>query len=148
MPSPSTSNACCLTQWWLRQTSAKTRILAHMEITDTEGMVEAARRIMDAGPKTVVVKGGHLGGEESPDVVLHEGEVTILEAKRIQTPNDHGTGCTLSAAIAAFLARGETVPTAIELAKEFVVRAIAGASSWRLGSGHGPLDHFGWSADI
>jgi len=122
------------------------RLLAAMPITDTEGMVEAARRIAAAGPGTVVIKGGHLGGEESPDVVLSCGEVWILQGTRIPTANDHGTGCTLSAAIAAFLARGEKVPIAIERGKEFVARAISGASSWKLGSGHGPLDHFGWSA--
>jgi hydroxymethylpyrimidine kinase/phosphomethylpyrimidine kinase len=121
-------------------------LLASMPITDTEGMVEAARKIAACGPRTVVVKGGHLGGEESPDVVLFGGEVRILQGTRIPTANDHGTGCTLSAAIAAFLARGETVPVAIERAKQFVARAISGASSWKLGSGHGPLDHFGWSA--
>ena len=121
------------------------RLLAEMPITDTPGMIEAARRIAEAGPKTVVVKGGHIGGDESPDVVLSGGEITVLQAARIPTANDHGTGCTLSAAIAAFLARGETVPVAIERAKEFVARAISGASSWKLGSGHGPLDHFGWN---
>lgn len=122
------------------------RLLAGMSITDTEGMVAAARKIAEAGPETVVVKGGHLGGEASPDVVLSGGELTVLEGARIPTANDHGTGCTLSAAIAAFLARGETVPVAVERAKQYVARAISGASAWKLGSGHGPLDHFGWSS--
>ncbi len=122
------------------------RLLASMPIIDTDGMIEAARKIAEAGPRTVVVKGGHLGGDESPDIVLSAGEVTMLKGARIPTANDHGTGCTLSAAIAAFLARDETVLVAIERAKEFVARAISGASSWKLGSGHGPLDHFGWGA--
>jgi hydroxymethylpyrimidine kinase/phosphomethylpyrimidine kinase len=122
------------------------RLLAGIPINDTEGMVEAARLIAETGSKTVVVKGGHLGGNESPDVIFHDGEVTVLKGTRIPTANDHGTGCTLSSAITAFLARDETVPVAIERAKEFVARAISGASSWKLGSGHGPLDHFGWGA--
>ena len=122
------------------------RLLAGMSITDTKGMVEAARKIAEAGPKTVVIKGGHLGGQESPDVVLSGDDLTVLEGARIPTANDHGTGCTMSAAIAAFLARGETVPVAVQRAKEYVARAISGASAWKLGSGHGPLDHFGWSS--
>ncbi len=125
------------------------RLLAEMPISDTQGMIDAARKIAQAGPKTVVVKGGHLGGDESPDIILTggpDGEVTVLEGSRIPTANDHGTGCTLSAAIAAYLARGESVPASVERAKEYVARAISGASSWKLGSGHGPLDHFGWGA--
>jgi hydroxymethylpyrimidine/phosphomethylpyrimidine kinase len=122
------------------------RLLAGMSITDTKGMVEAARKIAEAGPKTVVIKGGHLGGQESPDVVLSGDDLTVLEGARIPTANDHGTGCTMSAAIAAFLARGETVPVAVQRAKEYVARAISGASAWKLGSGHGPIDHFGWSS--
>lgn len=121
------------------------RLLAGMPITDVEGMIEAARKIASTGPRTVVVKGGHLGGDRSPDVVLSGGVVTMLEADRIPTSNDHGTGCTLSAGIAAFLARGETVPDAIRKAKEFVTRAISGSAAWSLGSGHGPLDHLGWT---
>jgi hydroxymethylpyrimidine/phosphomethylpyrimidine kinase len=120
------------------------RLLADMTIDDVEAMIEAARRIASFGPGTVVVKGGHLNSESSPDVVLTGDEVTLLDAPRVPTSNDHGTGCTLSAATAAFLARGEPVATAVERAKEFVTRAISGAARWRLGSGHGPLDHFGW----
>ncbi|MGO9341583.1 MAG: bifunctional hydroxymethylpyrimidine kinase/phosphomethylpyrimidine kinase [Acidimicrobiales bacterium] len=122
------------------------RLLAEMPISDTQGMIDAAWKIAEAGPQTVVVKGGHLGGDESPDILLTNGEVTVLQGARIPTANDHGTGCTMSAAIAAFLARGESVPVAVERAKEYVARAISGASSWKLGSGHGPLDHFGWDA--
>ena len=120
------------------------RILAGMSIDDLEGMIEAARKISAAGPRTVVVKGGHLEGETSPDVVYSGGDVTILPTSRIPTSNDHGTGCSLSAAIAAYLARGETVEVATRKAKEFVTMAIAGAAGWTLGSGRGPLDHFGW----
>jgi hydroxymethylpyrimidine/phosphomethylpyrimidine kinase len=120
------------------------RLLAGMPIEDLEGMVEAAQKIAISGPRTVVVKGGHLGGDRSPDVVLTGGVVEMLEVQRVPTANDHGTGCTLSAGIAAFLARGETVLDAISRAKEFVTRAIEGSASWDLGTGHGPLDHFGW----
>jgi hydroxymethylpyrimidine/phosphomethylpyrimidine kinase len=122
------------------------RLLAGMAISDVDGMVLAARRIAEFGCATVIVKGGHLEGRSSPDVVLTGGEVTLLEAQRVPTENDHGTGCTLSAATAAFLARGVPVIEALASAKEFVTTAIAGSAGWHLGSGHGPLDHFGWGA--
>jgi hydroxymethylpyrimidine/phosphomethylpyrimidine kinase len=122
------------------------RLLAEMEISDVDGMVEAARRIARYGSTTVIVKGGHLEGGTSPDVVVSGGEVILLEAERLATTNDHGTGCTLSAATAAFLARGAPVSQALGSAKEFVTRAIAGSAGWKLGAGHGPLDHFGWGA--
>ena len=69
-----------------------------------------------------------------------------IEATRIDTRNDHGTGCSLSAAIAANLALGADGPTAISRAKAFVARGLVGGASWTLGAGHGPIDHFGWSA--
>ena len=69
----------------------------------------------------------------------------MLRGTRVPTGNDHGTGCSLSAAVAANLALGSSVPSAIQGAKAFVAGALAGAAAWRLGSGHGPLDHFGWS---
>jgi hydroxymethylpyrimidine kinase/phosphomethylpyrimidine kinase len=92
----------------------------------------------------VVVKGGHLT-ESADDVVVGPEGVAVLPSTRVETGNDHGTGCSLSAAIAARLAQGDTVLDAITAAKEFVHRALAGAAGWRLGSGHGPVDHFGWS---
>ena len=93
----------------------------------------------------MVVKGGHLT-ESADDVVLRAptGWRCWPEA-HVTTRNDHGTGCSLSAAITAHLARGAAVPDTIGEAKDFVARALAGAAGWRLGAGHGPLDHFGWS---
>jgi hydroxymethylpyrimidine/phosphomethylpyrimidine kinase len=92
-----------------------------------------------------VVKGGHLT-ESADDVVAGPDGVTVLPGTRVATANDHGTGCSLSAAVAAALAGGSSVPEALVTAKAFVARALAGGASWRLGAGHGPLDHFGWSA--
>ena len=92
----------------------------------------------------MVVKGGHLTESADDVVVGPEGE-SVLPGARVPTGNDHGTGCSLSAAVAANLALGASVPAAIEEAKAFVARALAGGALWRLGSGHGPLDHFGWS---
>lgn len=121
------------------------RLLADVDIRGLDDMIDAARKIAKAGPETVVVKGGHMDDEMSSDVVLSHGELTILQSKRIDTPNDHGTGCTLSSATAAYLAIGDPVLDALVKAKAFVTRAIAGAVDWRLGGGHGPLDQVGWN---
>ncbi len=109
-----------------------------------EARLAVARRIRERGARYVVVKGGHLT-ESADDVVVGPDGESVLRGTRVPTGNDHGTGCSLSAAVAANLARGASVPSAIEEAKAFVARALAGAAAWRLGSGHGPLDHFGWS---
>lgn len=119
-------------------------LLASMAVTDVAGMEAAARRLAEYGPGVVVVKGGHLGGDAAPDVVLADGVLTVLDGPRVATANDHGTGCSLAAATAAHLARGAAPVAAVREAKAFVAAAIAGASSWTLGAGHGPLDHFGW----
>jgi hydroxymethylpyrimidine/phosphomethylpyrimidine kinase len=107
-------------------------------------MIEAAELIRARGARYVVVKGGHLT-DAAHDVVAGPEGVTVLEAVRVVTANDHGTGCSLSAAIAAHLARGDDVLPAVRAAKAFVARGLAGAAGWRLGAGHGPIDHFGWS---
>jgi hydroxymethylpyrimidine/phosphomethylpyrimidine kinase len=104
-----------------------------------------AERIRGTGARYVVVKGGHLT-ESADDVVAGPDGVVVLPGARVATGNDHGSGCTLSAALAAHLARGVPMPEAVERAKDFVARALAGGAAWRLGAGHGPLDHFGWSA--
>ena len=109
-----------------------------------EARVAVAERIRATGARYVVVKGGHLT-ESADDVVAGPEGVLVLPGARVDTGNDHGTGCSLSAAVAAYLALGTSVPDAISQAKVFVARALAGGAGWRLGAGHGPLDHFGWS---
>lgn len=113
-------------------------------------MRDAARELHDLGARYAVVKGGHLDGRDALDVVF-DGEVLVeLEAPMVATANNHGTGCTLSAAITAGLALGHEPLDAIGEAKRYVSAAVAAASSWRLGAGHGPLDHLlgqpGWSS--
>jgi hydroxymethylpyrimidine/phosphomethylpyrimidine kinase len=110
-----------------------------------EARIAVAERIRSTGARYVVVKGGHLTDSADDLVAGPEGTV-VLPGERVVTGNDHGTGCSLSAAVAASLAKGTTVPEAIAQAKAFVARALAGGAAWRLGAGHGPLDHFGWSA--
>ena len=93
-------------------------------IRSAEGMQEAAPAILDLGPVFVVVKGGHLGGETSPDFLAGPEYGEFLPARRL--PHDvHGSGCCFSAALAACLARGETVPESVARAKSFVTSAIA-----------------------
>jgi hydroxymethylpyrimidine kinase/phosphomethylpyrimidine kinase len=114
------------------------------DLRSTDAMSEVAERLRGTGARYVVVKGGHLPGS-ADDVVAGPRGLTVLPGTRVSTANDHGTGCSLSAAIAANLAQGKAVDDAIAAAKAFVAQALAGGARWRLGAGHGPLDHFGWS---
>jgi len=117
------------------------------DLAGIEQMIEVAEELRALGSGAVVVKGGHAGGDSAPDVFVDGGEPVIFSAVRVATGNDHGTGCSLSAAIAAGLARGAEPLDAVRAAKEFVHRALVGAAGWRLGAGHGPIDHFGWGDD-
>ncbi len=105
-------------------------------------MRDAVRALHRLGPAYVYLKGGHLGGEESPDL-LYDGRATVeLSAKRIETTNTHGTGCTLSSAIAALIPQRTDVPTAVEDAKAYLTAAIGASNRLRVGRGHGPVHHF------
>jgi hydroxymethylpyrimidine/phosphomethylpyrimidine kinase len=109
----------------------------------------AARALGALGCGAVVVKGGHpVAGtaEEAVDVVWDGTDTYELRAPRVDTANNHGTGCTFSAAVTAALARGAGLREALDTAKAYVSRGLHGGASWRLGQGHGPLDHFGWTA--
>jgi hydroxymethylpyrimidine/phosphomethylpyrimidine kinase len=114
-------------------------------LATTDAMAEVAAEIRrQSGAGYVVVKGGHLTAAAT-DVVAGPEGITILEGVRVRTGNDHGTGCSLSASIAAHLALGAGVLEAVRAAKAYVARGLVGASGWALGAGHGPIDHFGWS---
>jgi hydroxymethylpyrimidine/phosphomethylpyrimidine kinase len=105
-------------------------------------MRDAVRALHRLGPAYVYLKGGHLGGEESPDL-LYDGETTVeLSAKRVHTANTHGTGCTLSSAIAALIPQRPNVRRAVEDAKAYVTAAIAASDRLCVGNGHGPVNHF------
>lgn len=114
-------------------------IIGEKGITTLADMEEAARRIHALGAKHVVLKGGHLEAEESTDILFDGEEFTYLPVKRIPTKHTHGTGCTFAAAIAAGLAKGETVLEATKVAKEFISCAIE--ESLALGQGIGPTHH-------
>lgn len=114
-------------------------ILAGMKIATPEAAREAARVIAALGPRYVVVKGGHLAGDAT-DVVFDGEAFTEFSAERIQTQNTHGTGCSFSAAITAFLARGFAPLEAIDRAKRWLTEAIR--QSYAIGDGHSPVNHF------
>ena len=99
------------------------------------------RALHNLGSRSVLLKGGHAGGTTSIDLLYSGGETIELRAPRISTKNDHGTGCTLSAAIAAFLPFC-TVEQAVRQAKEYLQGALANADRLTVGKGHGPLHHF------
>ena len=103
-------------------------------------MKEAAEAISSLGPHNVLIKGGHLASSKPAVDVLFDGDGCIeLQAPRIETKNTHGTGCTLSAAICAYLAKGAGIEDAVREAKGFLTEAIK--SSFEIGRGRGPLNH-------
>jgi len=112
-------------------------------LKDMRRMAERLRRLLsDDDERWVFLKGGHLPGPDTIDV-LHNGDRLIeMPGRRIQTRNTHGTGCTLSAALAALLPRTADVPETARQAKDYLVRAIANADTLTVGAGHGPVQHF------
>ncbi|HTG46218.1 MAG TPA: bifunctional hydroxymethylpyrimidine kinase/phosphomethylpyrimidine kinase [Actinomycetota bacterium] len=118
--------------------------LAGVAVEDREDMRRAAASILEMGAGAVLVKGGHLAGDRAADLLADAAGEEWLEVDRIDTPNTHGTGCTLSAAIAAHLARGAELRAAVFAGKDFVTEAIRGALA--IGSGIGPVDQL-WPVD-
>jgi hydroxymethylpyrimidine/phosphomethylpyrimidine kinase len=100
------------------------------------------RQLLSMGCRTVLIKGGHGQGQESIDYLIDANGATALAAPRIATKNTHGTGCSLSSAIAAGLAKGEEMETAVRNAKAWISAAIAAADRFSVGHGHGPIHHF------
>ena len=101
------------------------------------------QRLLTLGPRAVLIKGGHGSGPEAVDILVEENRVTRLPAMRIKTRNTHGTGCTLSSAIAAGLASGLDLLAAVRQAKQYITEAIRHADRATVGSGpHGPVHHF------
>jgi len=113
--------------------------LTGLAITDESSMAEAGRIILSYGAKAVLIKGGHLAGE-AVDVLVNGSSVVRIPGKRLEAKHTHGTGCSLSSAIAALSARGLGLEDAVRGAKTFVTRGIA--EGFALGSGVGPIHHF------
>ncbi|MCA2406946.1 bifunctional hydroxymethylpyrimidine kinase/phosphomethylpyrimidine kinase (plasmid) [Rhizobium leguminosarum bv. viciae 248] len=117
--------------------------LLHQAVaTNRAEMAEQAERLLALGPAVVLVKGGHLDSDESPDVLATAAGLHWFEARRVPTKNTHGTGCTLSSALAAELAKGASAREAAAVAKDYLAGAVAASGSLTVGSGHGPVQHF------
>ncbi len=119
---------------------AEAEALLERPVRTRAQMADAARALQDLGCGLVVVKGGHLDPAGSCDVCFDGTDLVELEGVHVPTRNVHGTGCTLSAAIAANLALGRTPLESVAAAKDYVTAALARAASWNLGAGPGPLD--------
>lgn len=113
--------------------------LCSMKIHTPEDMEKAARSLSDNTKGGVLIKGGHLEGN-ALDILLYKGKFYYMESPRIDNPNTHGTGCTLSSAIACGLAEGKSVPEAVECAKKYITRVISAGLD--IGMGNGPMWHF------
>jgi hydroxymethylpyrimidine/phosphomethylpyrimidine kinase len=124
-------------------------VLAGVDAEDVRTSADLAalgRLVLAFGSTHVYMKGGHLRDEQhAPDFVLSHDGVLELSAARVATTNDHGTGCSLSAALCAELAKGADLNGAAATAKTFVHRALESASQWQLGRGRGPINHLNWS---
>jgi hydroxymethylpyrimidine/phosphomethylpyrimidine kinase len=117
-------------------------LLGERAAADPAGMEAQGRRLLDLGPQAVLMKGGHGNGETCVDLLVTPEAVLRLEAPRIDTRNTHGTGCSLSSAIAAGLAQGLPLPEAVTQAHLWLQGAIRAADGLGVGSGHGPVHHF------
>jgi hydroxymethylpyrimidine/phosphomethylpyrimidine kinase len=112
-------------------------------VAEGEAAIERqGRRLLAMGCPAVLIKGGHGQGAESIDYLIRHSGTVMLAAPRIATQNTHGTGCSLSSAIAAGLARGEDMESAVRQAKAWISAAIAAADRLGVGHGHGPIHHF------
>jgi hydroxymethylpyrimidine/phosphomethylpyrimidine kinase len=112
-------------------------------MASSEAAIESqGKRLLAMGCGAVLIKGGHAKGPESIDYLVMRSGVTALAAPRIATRNTHGTGCSLSSAIAAGLAKGEKMESAVRDAKTWISAAIAAADQLGVGRGHGPIHHF------
>lgn len=122
-------------------------ILADMSIHSSDDIREASRRIMNKTHQSTLIKGGHLINEKKTDYLFYKSpDKSVKEytfsRDMVHTRNTHGTGCTLSSAITAYLARGKELPEAVRLAKEYTYNAMIEGSDLTIGHGIGPLNHF------
>jgi hydroxymethylpyrimidine/phosphomethylpyrimidine kinase len=117
-------------------------LLGEPEDRREKWMEGRAKRLLDLGARAVLLKGGDSDGETALDILVDAGGVQHLDAPRVATKNTHGTGCTLSAAIAAELAKGAPLDRAVKNAKVYVTAAIMAADELKIGKGRGPVHHF------
>jgi hydroxymethylpyrimidine/phosphomethylpyrimidine kinase len=119
-------------------------LLLNREVNNLEDMRQAARDLASYGKVSVLLKGGHLKGGNTTDVLYigPEDRFVVLEGERIKTRNNHGTGCTLSSALASFLAKGFSLEEASRSAKEYLTGTLQAGAEYEIGQGNGPPHHF------
>jgi hydroxymethylpyrimidine/phosphomethylpyrimidine kinase len=119
-------------------------VLLGRKIESFEDVQRAARELALSGGRSILIKGGHMAESNSTDLLYltEEDRFVRLEAERIDSRNNHGTGCTLSSAIAAYMARGSDIEEAVDKAKTFISNAIRAGAAYKIGHGHGPVHHF------
>ena len=114
-------------------------ILTNLKIKNKSHMIEAAQKLLKLGAKNVLIKGGHMNSTIMQDILVNKQQIKIFKNKKITTKNTHGTGCTLSSAIATYLSCGKLLNKACELGIKYVNEAIR--SDLKIGRGHGPINH-------
>ena len=119
-------------------------VLTGRTIQSRQDCVHAARALAGHGSRSILIKGGHGEDDKSKDLLylVRKDRWVQLTANRIQTDNNHGTGCTLSSAIAAYLALGHDIEKAVQSAKAYINGAIEAGAAYKIGDGHGPVHHF------
>ena len=117
--------------------------LTGQPVRNEQEMEKAACKLLEMDCRAVLIKGGHLGGQEMADILFTQDKAPVrFVASAVETKNSHGTGCTLSSAIAAYLALGNDLPEAVRLAKSYITAALQAGQDVTTGHGHGPLNHF------
>ena len=119
-------------------------VLIEQRILGSEDMQTAAKALSGCGSRSILIKGGHLADNDSTDLLYltQEERFVSLDAQRIKSHNNHGTGCTLSSAIAAYRAKGDGIERAVRKAKAYIQNAIRAGAEYKIGHGRGPVHHF------
>jgi hydroxymethylpyrimidine/phosphomethylpyrimidine kinase len=122
----------------------ETSVLCGLQLTQWSDIESAAETLAKYGSRSILIKGGHGDERKSTDLLFlaGQGRFVSLAADRIKTNNNHGTGCTLSSAIAAYMAKGKDIEEAVQKAKTFMNHSIAAGAAYKIGHGHGPVHHF------
>lgn len=119
-------------------------VLCGRSVNGSDEIKAAAKSLADYGSEAILIKGGHSEGSDSTDLLYfgQQDRIVVLPAERIPTRNNHGTGCTLSSAIAGYMARGNDIEEAVRKAKTYIQNAIRAGADYTIGHGHGPVHHF------